>query len=73
MIRHGLRPVGVIGEGDRRDVQLCRQPPDKGIDRLLRLHQTYALMAQQRQLNEKAQAIGGAAAGHHEIMMATTP
>jgi hypothetical protein len=69
MVRHGLRPVGVIGEGGRRDVQLCRQPPDKGIDPLLHLRQTYAGMAYQRQLHGKAQAIGGAAAARHEILI----
>jgi len=69
MVRHGLRPVGVIGEGGGRNIQLRRQPLDKGVDRLLHLRQAYAGMAQQGQLHGKAQAIGGAAAAHHEVLI----
>jgi hypothetical protein len=57
MVRHGLRPVGVIGEGGGRNIQLRRQPLDKGVDRLLHLRQAYAGMAQQGQLHGKAQAM----------------
>lgn len=69
MVRHGLRPAGVLGEGGGRNVQLRRQPPDKGIDRLFHLRQAHAGMAQQGQLYGKAQAIGGAAAAHHEVLI----
>jgi hypothetical protein len=42
---------------------------DKDVDRLLHLRQAYAGMAQQGQLHGKAQAIGGAAAAHHEVLI----
>jgi hypothetical protein len=69
MVRHGLRPVGVSGEGGGRNIQLRRQPLDKGVDRLLHLRQAYAGMAQRGQLHGKTQAMGGAAAAHHEVLI----
>ena len=69
MVCHGLWSSGVSGKGGGRDVQLRRQPPDKGIDRLLHLRQAHAGMAQQGQLHGKSQTIGGAAAARHEILI----
>ena len=69
MVRHGLRPVGVIGEGGGRNIQLRRQPLDKDADRLLHARQPQPRMAKQRQLYGKVQLIGGAAACRHEILV----
>jgi hypothetical protein len=69
VVRHRLRPAGILGERGGGDVQPRRQPGYESIDRLTHLHQASAGMAKQCELHSKAQTIGSAAPAHHEFLV----
>ena len=61
VVRHRLRPVGILGERGGGDIQPRRQPGHKGVDRLTPSAPGHAGMAKQGELHREAQTIGRAA------------
>ena len=67
VVRHGLRPAGILGESGCRHVELARHPSHEGVGRLVEVGEGRARMAQQGKLHRAAEAVGITAALGHKV------